>query len=333
MIGASYQGRDPFAMVERLLIVRGGALGDFVLTLPVLEAAAGPGRVVDLCGTGDGARLAAADGVARAVERLDDSRWGGVWSGGEPGPLARELRRYDRVVVLRPIDAIATAEQLAACGVGQVVVHDPRPPNDGSVHAADHLLAATGGTCARAVPRLPAHRFSERGRDVLRAAGVDPESAAVLFPGAGGEHKRWPLRRFLALADILRGHGWRPVVVGGPVEAERLGQDLAQRTEAVAPYLAISDVLELAALCASARVVVGNDSGPGHLAAALGTPVVSLFGPTDERTWGPRGSGPVRILRGGGAGDGRPTPMDALAVGTVAAAVVELAVDGRSGRQ
>jgi len=333
MIGASYQGRNPSAMVERVLIVRGGALGDFVLTVPVLRALGRGGNAVDLCCGDDAARLATACGLADSTTRLDDARWGGLWSGGEPGPIASTLRRYDRVVVLRPVDPHAIAPVIRAWGVDRVAVHDPTPPGDGSVHAADHLLAATGSPRGRAVPRLSlpsAWKGSSRRR--LRALGRGP--TALLFPGAGAEEKRWPLRGFLDLADELHRLGWSVAAVTGPVEADRIGPALGGQPTGPAAVLDVGDVLELAGLCAVASVVVGNDSGPAHLAAALGTPVVSLFGPTDERTWGPRGDGAVRILRGeDGQSEWAARSWESLSVESVTAAVVALAIDGRSGGQ
>ena len=322
-------------MHGRLLIVRGGALGDFVLTLPVMEALGSDGWVVDLCCGDDHARLARRCQIASSMFRLDDVRWGGLWCGGEPGPLASELQRYDLVLVLRPVDRIATVRHLDAAGVGRTVVHDPRPPEDGSVHAADHLLSAIGTAQTKAVPRmvLP-DSLCSRGRERLRAVVGGSAPVALLFPGAGADSKRWPLPRFLELAVALNRRGVRPVLVMGPVERERIGPAPRRAAEGVAEVLEIEDLLALAGVCAAARVVIGNDSGPAHLAAALGTPVLALFGPTDERTWGPRGDGRVRILRAGrGAEERRRASMENLPVEPVIAAAVELAIEGRSSRQ
>ena len=322
-------------MHSRLLVVRGGALGDFVLTLPVLEALKAGGQVADLCSGGDHGRLARASGLAGATSRLDDVGWGGLWSSGEPGPRADELRRYDCAVVLRPVDRLATIQQLEALGVGRTLVHDPRPPDDGSVHAADHLLAAIGSSQGRAVPRisLPGS-LVERGLDRLEGLEDGNAPAVLLFPGAGSESKRWPLPNFLVLAAALSRRGLCPVIVSGPVEMERMGPALGRAARGIVPVLEVEDILELAGLSAAAGLVIGNDSGPAHLAASLGTPVVALFGPTDERIWAPRGEGPVRILRGDHrTGGWHPASMDTLAVEPVIAAAVELAVDRRSGRQ
>jgi heptosyltransferase-2 len=115
--------------------------------------------------------------------------------------------------------------------------------------------------------------------------------------GAYGTAKRWPEDRYAALARRLVADGDADVaVVGSPEMAP-----LARRVAAAAgvPVLVAAgrtDLPALAGLLARARVLVSNDTGPLHLAAALGTPVVALFGATDPAVCGPRGHGPARVL-------------------------------------
>jgi len=122
--------------------------------------------------------------------------------------------------------------------------------------------------------------------DLFTRAALDPGAPyAVLNPGGNDELKRWPTDRFAALADHLAGaHGVRIFVAGSPAEAG-LGRAIAER--ASCNVTALPDLgLTLGALkpiLARARLLVTNDTGPRHIAAALGTPVVSLFGPTDAR--------------------------------------------------
>jgi len=108
-------------------------------------------------------------------------------------------------------------------------------------------------------------------------------NSVLLFPGAGHADKGWPRARWEALAGILERNGLRPVFVLGPAELER-GVD-PSCGERLAP-----DSLEAlsAALCA-ARVVIGPDCGPLHLAGLHGVPGVAIFGPTSPDQWGPQG--------------------------------------------
>jgi len=135
------------------------------------------------------------------------------------------------------------------------------PPEDSPMHAADFFAAQV--SAQRALPAIP---------------HVDCPSAvrgnfAVVHPFSSSPKKCWPLDRYLELADRLK----IPVRwCAGPEE---------QLPGAVH----IDDLYELACWLATARVYIGNDAGITHLAAAVGTPVVALFGPTDPRLWAPRG--------------------------------------------
>ncbi len=122
-----------------------------------------------------------------------------------------------------------------------------------------------------------------------RDLGAD---AALLVPGSGAfsRARRWAPERFAAVGRALRDErGLRPLVLGGlePDEAalaERVRSDIGADARVVP---AAPSPQALAALIRRCRLVVANDSGPVHLAAAVGTPVVAIFGPTNERAWGP----------------------------------------------
>jgi len=118
-----------------------------------------------------------------------------------------------------------------------------------------------------------------------------PEPPVVINPGAGWASKRWPTERFAALARCLhRRHGIRPLVVWGGGEeraaAERIAADSCGEA-IVAPQTTRQDLGELFRL---ARLVISGDTGPLHLAAAVGTPCVGLFGPVPAARNGPYGS-------------------------------------------
>jgi heptosyltransferase III len=132
------------------------------------------------------------------------------------------------------------------------------PPEDCGMHAAD-FFAAQVGLLDPAVPHIDCPR---------RDGGF-----AVIHPFSGSAKKCWPLERYGELASRL----------GMPVRW------CAGPEETLEDAVRIADLYELAGWLATARVYIGNDSGVTHLAAAVGTPVVALFGPTDPRMWAPRG--------------------------------------------
>lgn len=132
--------------------------------------------------------------------------------------------------------------------------------------------------------RMVREAFSRFAADHFSMSG-----AIVLLPGAGKSGKIWPADRF---AEVAREFGDRVLAVWGPGE-EQLARAIGCR---VAPPTSLR---ELASMLRDAAVVVGGDTGPLHLAAALGTPVVGLFGPTDPRRNGPYGQ-IDRVVTGSG---------------------------------
>jgi len=117
---------------------------------------------------------------------------------------------------------------------------------------------------------------------------------AILNPGAGWGAKRWPAERYGQVARAIAATGVRSVLNYGPGE-----ESLAQQAEAASEGAAVameSSITELIALTRRARLFVGGDTGPMHLAAALNAPVVGIFGPTDPARNGPYGTRSI-VLR------------------------------------
>ena len=132
------------------------------------------------------------------------------------------------------------------------------PPQDCQMHATDYFASQVGSPLP-AIPRI----------DCPRTDG----GFAVIHPFSGSPKKCWPLDRYQELARRL------PMPVRWCVGPE----------ESLAAAVRIDDLYDLACWLATARLFIGNDSGITHLAAAVETPVVALFGPTDPRIWAPRG--------------------------------------------
>lgn len=248
-------------------VLHRGALGDSVLLWPVLRAHRARGRRAALVADGSKARLAAAEAGVIGLD-AEGPGWSRLWVEG----AAVEPMTGARLV----IDAVGGGEvwrgNLAAMFPGARVVRAGRPT------AARWLRRAARDSMPSWMPPLRRN----------------PGGPVVLHVGAGSEAKRWPLERWLALAAVLRDGGRAVELIAGEVEAERLGA--AERGALlVAGGRFLADLPSLAAILRSAALVVTADSGPGHLAAALGVPTLALFGPTDPRVWSPVGPA-VRVL-------------------------------------
>jgi len=124
--------------------------------------------------------------------------------------------------------------------------------------------------------------------DALR--GVEPPAVA-LAPGARWATKRWPAERFAAVANQLAGLGIRIVLCGGPGDRDAFAAFRAVVRAPVAADLSFLPLDALAAAIARVQLLVACDSGPVHLATAVGTPVLALFGPTSVTRWGPPSPG------------------------------------------
>lgn len=199
---------------------------------------------------------------------------------------------------------------------GRALLGDPPPPFE---EMEDPMGVLPPGTTLE-VPLGDSDRAA--GREVLASAGVEPgEPFCVLNPGANNPAKRWPAERFGGLADHLsRSHGLRVLINSGPGEDE-IARAVAGACREARPVLLAEHgqtLASLKAILARARVLVTNDTGPRHLAAAFGTPAIALFGPTDPRwTTLPErapGADPPREIRlaAGGLGPD-PLPADQIA--------------------
>lgn len=274
-----------------MLAIVHGALGDLVVTLPLLELLAreGPLEV-----WGPAAERTALLGPPRgpaAIARGFPRDALGLWGDDPlPRPLEERLRAHGRIV------AVATPGPLArhVTALGGFVLPPPlRAGEPGPVlHATDALLAAYGG---RADPRP---RLARRPDDAARGQALaGAPRYVVVHPGSGGVAKQWPVASFAAAVEDL---ALPVVVVTGPAEAERGLADLALLTRG-RRHLVAPPLEDLCALLASSAAVLGNDAGPSHLAAALDAPLVAVFtgpsaGADGPSRWAPRGRAPVRVL-------------------------------------
>jgi ADP-heptose:LPS heptosyltransferase len=291
----------------RTLAVRLDSLGDLVVTGPALRALAATSEVSLLCGRRGRPVADLLPGVSRVLE------WTAPWIDPEPDPVdvaeiaaVSELiaaERADRALIFTSFhqSPLPTALLLRMSGVpwiGAISVDYPGSlldlrvtdvPDDLPEHErALRLVRAAGFDLPPGDDGLPAllqATLPDMGTE-LEAALVPPY--VVLHPGTSVSARAWPVERFRAAAELLARRGHRLVVTGAP--------DEQALTKEVADGLALDlggmlDVAGLAGVLARAACVVVGNTGPAHLAAAVRTPVVSLFAPTVPAVrWAPRGA-------------------------------------------
>ncbi len=293
----------------RTVVVAPNWVGDCVMAEPVVRALAGAGRDVTLLAKRP---LHPLLGLYAEVARTLDA------AGADADVVARlAAERFDEAVVLP--NSFRSALRVARAGIGRRFGYRaelrgsllapalPRPSRRRpQVEDYRELLGAMDVAPPDDwVPRLelPAAHLA-RGKERLARARVDtgPGAGPIvgLFPGAEwGASKRWPMERFAELAGELRRRrpALRTIVLAGPKEvwlAVRVHEESGKIHPVIGPDL---DLADLAAVLAHLDLLVTNDSGPMHLAAALGVPTVALFGPTDPRRTAPAGDGHTVLYR------------------------------------
>ncbi len=276
----------------RILVLRGGAIGDFIVTLPALRKLRDrwPQAHIELIGYPHVAMLARAAGLVNHVESLDKAEIARFFSASPKFTEAQcdYLRSFHFVVTyLHDPDGLVR-ENLTSAGARQVLYGSPLIT---AGHAVEALLKPleTFALYAEGVeqPRLAlAAEQLAWGRDWLAARGLGGKKMLALHPGSGSPRKNWPVENFIALARRLP-RGVAPLLVLGEADAELIAP-LARELPKV-PRLAGCSLLEVASVLAHGAAYLGNDSGITHLAAALGRPVVALFGPSNPEHWAPRG--------------------------------------------
>ncbi|MBA2303694.1 MAG: glycosyltransferase family 9 protein [Acidobacteria bacterium] len=156
------------------------------------------------------------------------------------------------------------------------------------------LVEALGVTSP--VVEFPLRRVSSAALDILTAE-AGGASFAVLNPGAAWPNKRWYTDRFGELAAFLKEvRGLTPFVLWGPGE-EALAQAVVESSNGAARLAPATRLADLVEICRSASLMVSGDTGPLHIAAAVGTPIVSIFGPTDPTRNGPWSPDDVAVSR------------------------------------
>ena len=284
MLGAT----DSVAPLEgrRILATRAGALGDTILALPALAAlrmSVGPRGEIAFVGREPYVRLAEGPGHASRVHSIDRDPFRALFDSRVDD---REFRSF-----LSPFDTVVSWSRLPLLreklGEGrQVLEASPSPPE--GVHASEHLVRALSplGVHATALaPRLEvsaAHRLEATRR--LESLGLAPRDFVAIHPGSGSPKKNWPVERFESLARLVERDGRKLLWIAGEADSDVVSHVLRRVPAPVASNLPLP---ALAALLSLAALYVGNDSGVSHLAAAVSTPTLTLFGTTDPRSWAP----------------------------------------------
>jgi heptosyltransferase III len=227
--------------------------------------------------------------------------------------LAIRRRRFDAVVDLTDGDRAAILTWISGAPVrigfnaeerwtGRCYTTVVR--GETGAHRIERDLAALAPLGVEARDRIPRLSLTPdddaKAKEVVRQLAIPTDRPWVIIqPGARYWFKAWPSERFAKLADRLNDRFGCQVLVGGSSQEIALTQSVVGQAKSRLLNIAgRSDVRTLAALLKRSALFVGNDTGAMHIAAAVGTPVVGLFGPSNPAEWGPRGGSAEVIYKG-----------------------------------
>jgi heptosyltransferase III len=280
--------------MQRMLVIRGGAVGDLIVTLPALGALrqAFPHATIELLGNPSRAILAQ---HPRYVDRVIDlERWD-LYRLFSQQPtisqsLATCLRSFALILSYLPMPDVTFVTNLRRYCQGEVLTWQPHPPS--GVHITDHLLQPVTRFIRQLCGAYPyvyldpaAQEFAAR---FWQTAGLPDQGVVAFHPGSGGAYKLWPLAGWEQIMTWTAQQGLQGLIISGPAEQAHNAPLAHPAHFPPWPRAQNLPLPHLAALLARCQIVVGHDSGITHLAAAVGTTTLALFGPTDPLVWGPR---------------------------------------------
>jgi len=277
----------------KILVVRGGAIGDFILTLPVFAALREtfPNARLEALAYSNVASLAQAGGLIDAVRSIESRSMAGFFA--SKGPLDESLSEFFggfAVIIsyLYDPDGIFQAN-VARCSKAQFIVGPHRPDDRGRIHATEVLLKPLERIAVYVSDPVPRLRLP-RNWEILPNIETGTIRLAV-HPGSGSEQKNWPEHKWMeALDKLMAIPGLSLLLIGGEAEGDRLERvapRLPSNRLTIAHQLPLVELARQISLC---HAFLGHDSGISHLAAALGIPVLALWGHTSELVWRPLGS-------------------------------------------
>lgn len=279
----------------KILVIRGGAIGDFILTLPAISALRQqfPEAHLEILGYPHITQLAVAGGLVNKVQRIEAPELAAFFA--RNGQLAESMVDYfsdfDLIIsyLYDPDDIFRT--NVSRCTAGHFLPAPHRPDESESTPASKVFLQPLEKLAifdADPVPHL-----------AMQAVPKTKNGRLALHPGSGSERKNWSEQGWADLLEYVIARTDRDILlVGGEAEGERLQRlsaALPPQRVRVAQSWALS---ELAGALQTCGGYIGHDSGISHLSAALGVPCLLLWGESNEHIWRPP-SEKVQILKAG----------------------------------
>ena len=297
---------------HNILIIKPSALGDIVMALPALTALREglPHAKISWLIRPEFAALIENHPHLDEVIIFDRKLLGKAWQRPTAFSsllsLIRRLRHgnFDAVVDLQGLFRTATLARLSGTNtrlgmanareLGHLFYTDRIAQDENCIHIVDYCLRIVE---ALGAPRTDARFIIPKDQaaadavtNVLITGDVNPDNYAVFIPSSKHAWKCWPAERFTELAQRIAGRFHLSIVAtGSACDKDILDKLTAAASVPIANLAGQTNLRQLIELLRTARLVVSNDTGPGHIAAALGTPLVMMFGPSNPARLAPYG--------------------------------------------
>lgn len=283
---------------NQILVIRGGAIGDFIVTLPVFAALREmfPASRLETVAYSNVAQLAEAGKLVDGYRFIENRQFAGYFAG--KGELDKDWATYFNqfaVIVSYLYDPEENLQNnIKRVSEAQFIQGPHRPDETQGIHATDALLK-------------PLERLAIFGADAVPKLTLDPADVLIsqkdvkwlaIHPGSGSERKNWPLPKWLELVQKVLGEtNWKLLVIGGEAEGQRI-----EAIQKILPadrgmVLRGSPLVSVAQALVLCDFYLGHDSGISHLAASLNVPGLLLWGPSNTAVWGPRNQS-MRVMPG-----------------------------------
>jgi heptosyltransferase-3 len=288
--------------MKGILVIRPGAIGDTLLTFPVLKALKEyyAGAHITLVSNAQVLPLALASDIAEKAFDFQDVHWSELFSttGIRTSSICDLLEQIDLAICWLRDPGGIVERNMTTAGVKHCIIAPGRPPEGEHIHIVDYLVRTIG------LPDIDIKaQFSLLSslQTVIATSKDITNRLVAIHPGSGAAQKCWPTSRFASVIKRLWQQNRPILLLAGPADTERVNELLEQLssppTSEMLKLLTEVPLLEVARQLQQCRGYLGNDSGITHLAAMLGVPTIAIFGPTDPTIWRPPGPS-VKVLQG-----------------------------------
>ncbi|MBI9019249.1 MAG: glycosyltransferase family 9 protein [Phycisphaerae bacterium] len=311
---------------KKTLIVQPGAIGDCVITLALVEMLhrQNGSAEIDIMGRTDYLsyfknctaidnvlcmesaklhRLFDADVLDKSNKNLDSYD---LADESNCDDLVKLFAKYDLIISFLHDDKNIFEQNIirlaVRSGMVEVVTLKLQPPTNYKKHVSEYIIEQflaeipfTRMEYPQEFPH-PLIKNNENHQSITIEKITDITNPVIICPGSGGEYKCWPLENYIALADKLEEHFFEPVFILGPAELERFNTGQIQMLNNRFNLLTDTALEDIVAILDKATAFVGNDSGISHIAGAMHTKTIVIFGPTEPNIWQPLGIN-IRICK------------------------------------